>query len=307
MAKHPEYSEFCPHCGFKIASTHHYFVVKHNTRLSQQQCFSQNSSALSGSHSPTCSRSLPSPAPPPRSPTRSPFASQTVFRVKAVCALGHWVSVEHPGSAEPVHAPAQAQHPPGGGISSPLHLTSRSHLPISCPSSVSSRSSAVAVTENLLRSACSFRVGGLLLLALCPHQHRHHSTFSPYLNQILAASRLCLWGPPLIFQHNNIINFNFLSRPGGLLQCNLSSPVLDYCLHATIFCLLYQYYRHFIFSLAQAPWNDSTYSFELALNVWLTYSTRSRHRTSVSGDGSTATVVHERWLIMAHLNYFASN
>ena len=89
MAEHPEYSEFCPHCGFKIASTHHYFVVKHNTRLSQQQCFSQNSSALSGSHSPTCSRSMPSPAPPPRSPTRSPFASQTVFRVKAVCALGH--------------------------------------------------------------------------------------------------------------------------------------------------------------------------------------------------------------------------
>ena len=85
------------------------------------------------------------------------------------------------------------------------------------------------------------------------------------------------------------------------------SPVFDYCLHATIFCLLYQYYRHFIFSLAQAPWDDSTYSFELALNVWLTYSTRSRHRTSVSGDGSTATVVHERWLIMAHLNYFASN
>ena len=53
--------------------------------------------------------------------------------------------------------------------------------------------------------------------------------------------------------------------------------------------LVYQYYRHFIFSLAQAPWNDSTYSFELSLNVWLSYSTRSRHRTSVSGDGSTAT------------------
>ena len=291
MAEHPEYSEFCPHCGFKIASTHHYFVVKHNTRLSQQQCFSQNSSALSGSHSPTCSRSLPSPAPPPRSPTRSPFASQTIFRVKAVCALGHWVSVEHPGSAEPVHAPAQAQHPPGGGPYS-VHLQSapglvQSQLPRTC----------FAVLVHFVS-----RVGGLLLLALCPHQHRHHSTFSPYLNQILAASRLCLWGPPLIFQHNNIINFNFLSRPGGLLQCNLSSPaVLDYCLHATIFCLLYQYYRHFIFSLAQAPWNDSTYSFELALNVWLTYSTRSRHRTSVSGDGSTATDE------LALFNYFESN
>ena len=79
------------------------------------------------------------------------------------------------------------------------------------------------------------------------------------------------------------------------------SPVFDYCLHATIFCLLYQYYRHFIFSLAQAPWNDSTYSFELALNVWLSYSTRSRHRTSVSGDGSTATDE------LALFNYFESN
>ena len=68
--------------------------------------------------------------------------------------------MEHPGNADPVHAPAQVQLPPGGGISSPLHLTSRSHLPISCPSSVSSRSSAVAVTKNLLRSACSFRVTG---------------------------------------------------------------------------------------------------------------------------------------------------
>ena len=226
MAEHPEYSEFCPHCGFKIASTHHYFVVKHNTRLSQQQCFSQNSSALSGSHSPTCSRSLPSPAPPPRSPTRSPFASQTVFRVKAVCALGHWVSVEHPGNADPVHAPAQVQLPPGGGISSPLHLTSLSHLR---PYPVRLQSAPGLVQSQLPRTCFAVlvhfvsRVGGLLLLALCPHQHRHHSTFSPYLNQILAASRLCLWGPPLIFQHNNIINFNFLSRPGGLLLLSVLS------------------------------------------------------------------------------------
>ena len=89
--------------------------------------------------------------------------------------------------------------------------------------------------------------------------------------------------------------------PLTIWQCVLSSPVLVYvvcsefwCFSPTVDVLLhscslhtfsYQNYRHLIFSLAQVPWNNSTYSydvhltsfsyFELALNVCLWW--RLRH------------------------------
>ena len=76
-----------------------------------------------------------------------------------------------------------------------------------------------------------------------PHSIFSLFQFSPCLKQILAASRLCLWGPPLIFQHSSTIDFNFMSWPGGLLLLSvlsqfgnvLSFPVLVYRLHATVF------------------------------------------------------------------------
>ena len=238
MAEHTEYSEFCPHRRFKIAFLNAtQGLVSSNVlvkilllcldlvlQLVHALCPHQHRhhalhlalrrSIISSARNYSSHHTIPVNAALLISPIEFGTVDSWSSEKLSLSRWGTDLREQEPHGAciaPPAHAPVHrgdgSTHPAPGGISRVHSL---------CPINTTSHPP--------------------------PHSIFSLFQFSPCLKQILAASRLCLWGPPLIFQHSSTIDFNFMSRPGGLLLSVLSQfgnvlsfPVLVYRLHATVF------------------------------------------------------------------------